>query len=83
MAVSGDQPDKGQSGAKRTCQVGKGGRKRGTRGVTDGKEWGRRVDVTLMMRERVRERKWFTSMSYIKAWKICKTLVVILGVFGI
>ena len=47
LAVSGDQPDKGQSGAKRTGQVGKGGRKRGTRGVTEGKEWGRREDVTL------------------------------------
>ena len=47
LAVSGDQPDKGQSRAKRTGQVGKGGRKRGTRGVTEGKEWGHKVEVTL------------------------------------
>ena len=63
MAVSGDEPDKGPSGARRIGQVGKGGRKCGTKGVTEGKEWGRRVDVMLMMRERVRERKRFMLIA--------------------
>ena len=39
-----------------------GGGKRGIGGVTEGKEWGRRGDVALMMRERVRERKRFTRI---------------------
>ena len=42
LAVSGDQPDKGQSGAKRTGQVGKGGRKRGTGSVGPKKRNGRK-----------------------------------------
>ena len=42
LAVSGDQPDRGQIEAKRTGQVGKGGGKRGTRGVTEEKERGHR-----------------------------------------
>ena len=42
LAVSGDQPDKGQSGAKRTGHVGKGVRKRGTRSVGPKKRNGRK-----------------------------------------
>ena len=53
LAVSSDQPDKRQSGAKRTGQVGKGGRKRGT-GARNGRKGvgtqGRRY-ARLMMRE--------------------------------
>ena len=48
---------------ERTGQVGKGGGKPGTRGVTEGKEWGRRGNFALMMRERVRERKRFTRIA--------------------
>ena len=53
LAVSGDQPDKRWSGAKRTSQLGKGGRKRGT-GAHNGRKGvgtqGRRY-ARLMMRE--------------------------------
>ena len=53
LAVSGDQPDKRQSRAKRTGKVGKGGRKCGT-GARNGRKGvgthGRRY-ARLMMRE--------------------------------
>ena len=67
MDVSGDQPDKGQSGVK---QVGKGGRKCGTGSVGPKKRTGRKGVGTQgrryargMMRERVRERKGFTLIA--------------------
>ena len=41
-AVSGDQPDKGRSGVKRTGQVGEGERKRGTGSVGPKKHNGRK-----------------------------------------
>ena len=53
LVISDDQPDKRGSGAKRTSQVGKGGRKHGT-GVHNGRKGvgtkGRRY-ATLIMRE--------------------------------
>ena len=63
LAVSGDQSDKGLSGAKRTGQVGKGGRKRGTGSVGPKKRNGRKGVGTqgrryarLIMRESEKEK---------------------------
>ena len=57
LVVSGDQPDKGRNGAKRTSHVGKGRRKRGTGSVgpsvTEGKGVGTQGGryARLFMRE--------------------------------
>ena len=63
LAVSSDQLDQGQSGAKRTGQMGKGGRKRGTGSVGPKKRNGRkgvgtqgRRYVRLIMRESEEEK---------------------------
>ena len=53
LAVSGDQPDKGQSGAKRIGQVGKGGRKRGT-GSVGPKKHNKRKQVGMQGRRYAR-----------------------------
>ena len=63
MAVSGDQPDKGQSGAKRIGQVGKSRRKRGIGSVGPKTRNGRkgvgtqgRLYARLIMRESEEEK---------------------------
>mgnify|MGYP000594909537 CR=1 FL=1 len=47
LAVSSDQPDKRQSGAKRRPDDKRAEESVGPERIKEGKEWGRRVDVML------------------------------------